>query len=113
MAEIILSFFAVIGICALFLRFFEVLSFRDIDIKSTLPLLIDLRGKEKEEIFDLFEMLYSVCHRPSGKIIQNSICVFQEKAPLSRAELMELCLLFHLKAVILDENEFEEWKKQI
>lgn len=113
MAEIILSFFAVIGICALFLRFFEVLSFRDIDIRSTLPLIIDLRGKEKEEIFDLFERLYSVCHRPSGKIIQNSICIFREKEPLSRGELMELCLLFHFKAHILDENEFEQWKREL
>ena len=65
MSEIILSFFAVIGITLLAMQICDFFFFRKFHPK--LPLIVDIRKIEEKEIIEIFEVITTVRQKTSGK----------------------------------------------
>ncbi len=106
MAEIILSFFAIIGVALLIDYLCDYLFFRksEPDIKMT----IDLRNKGEEELLDVFELLSTVSQRKSGQAITKNLdIIIDRNNPLMKNMVADYIRVFHLRANITESNELK------
>ncbi|MBR5294999.1 MAG: hypothetical protein IKU24_00235 [Clostridia bacterium] len=105
MAEIIISFFAVIGITFLAIYFCDYIFFRKFYHKLTL--LIDLREKSELETIEIFELILSVRDRKSGKCATGEIFVLTKESQHDVIRIANHYIKsFQLPGKILDESEF-------
>ena len=106
MAEIILSFFAVIGVILLIDYFSDYLFFRK--SKPDIKMTIDLRNKDEEEILDTFELISTVSQRKSGQAISRNLhIIINRNNPLMKNMISDYLLLFRLRAHITESDEFK------
>lgn len=104
MAEIILSFFAVIGMLFLIVYVCDYFFYRTYN--ENLVLTIDTRVMTIEACIDSFELISSVRQTASGRAILSNLCVivsdyYDEKAKLSR----EYMRVFHIPGKIEVEHK--------
>ncbi len=104
MAEILLSFFAVIGILFLIVYSCDYAFYRN--FKSDMTLIVDTRNKTVEQCIDAFELINSVRQMSSGKAVLNFILVVvnnenDDKAKLAR----EYMRVFQIRGSIRTAQE--------
>lgn len=108
MTEIILSFFAVIGITLLTLQFFDFIFFRKFN--PNLPLIVDLRNKDKKEIIETFELISTVRQKTSGKSAITKLIVLTKNTCDEKANIAKKYMeIFHIPGEIYDQNN-QMWK---
>ncbi len=73
MTEIILSFFAVIGITLLTLRICDFIFFHK--FKPDLKLIVDIREKEAKDVIEIFELITTVRQNTSGKALASKLFI--------------------------------------
>ncbi len=104
MAEIIISFFAVIGITFLGIFLCDYFFFRKFSHK--LSLLVDLRAKNEVETIEIFELILSVRERRSGKAAIGEIVVLtKDTATDVRRIANHYINSFRLPGKVLEESE--------
>ena len=110
MIEIILSFFAVIGIALLTVRICDTIFYHKFHIR--LPLIVDLRGKTEEEAIEIFELIASVRQRSSGKAaISDLIVLIGRGGSFHREAAYHYIKIFDLKGTVYSDGE-EIWKQE-
>ena len=108
MAEIILSFFAVIGITFLGIHFCDFLFYRKFSHK--LSILVDLREKNELETIEIFELILSVRDRKSGKAATGEIIVLTKKDACDVSRIANYYInSFHLTGKILNESDLTQY----
>ncbi len=110
MAEIILSFFAVIGITFLAIYICDYFFFRKFEHK--LSLFVDLREKNESETIEIFELITSVRDRESGKALLGELIVL---ASADNNDIIRIAnhymKFFHLEGnIYTDKDDFFEEK---
>jgi len=103
MKEIILSFFAVIGITLLVLNGMDFIFYKK--YKPNVTLKISLETTEESELIRIFELVSTVRKAPCGKALIQKIEI---ELPMIEAKKQEL-LLYYLKLFEL-ENSVLIWK---
>lgn len=88
MTEIILSFFAVIGITLLLLHFCDYLFYRK--FHPNLTLFVDLRSKCEEEAIEILELLSTVRSKKSGQAAIGEIVIL-----IKRHQNLDDKVLYH------------------
>lgn len=107
MTEIILSFFAVIGITLLTLQFCDYIFFRK--FKSVLPLIVDLREKNPKETIEIFELITTVRQKTSGKAAISKIIVIIDSKNDQIANIAQRYMdIFQIPGSIFTNNEWAE-----
>ena len=110
MAEIILSFFAVIGITFLALQVCDYFFFRN--FKHILSLIVDLRGKSVGETIEVLELITSVRQWQSGR---SALCDLIVVAPRDNPEIRKIAsyyfTTFHLSGKIYDDGDLS-WQER-
>lgn len=105
MAEIVLSFFAVIGMLFLIVYVCDYFFYRN--YHQTVTLTLDTRGMSIEACIDSFELVNTVRQTASGKAILSNLSVIvsdynDEKATLSK----EYMKIFHIPGELqLEKND--------
>ena len=103
MTYIILSFFAVIGLALLVIRFLDYLFYRS--IHSGGKLILDMRGKNEEEIFLILELIATVRDRKSGEAaIEELYLITDRSCHFNRDGLERLLSVFSLPGRVIDEE---------
>lgn len=106
MAEILVSFFAVIGITFLGIYLCDFFFFRKFSHK--LSLLVDLREKDEIETVEIFELILSVRDRRSGKAAIGEIIVLTKNNAIDvRRIAYHYINYFKLSAKILEESDID------
>ncbi len=104
MAEIIISFFAVIGITFLGIYLCDFFFFRKFYHK--LSLIVDLREKNELETIEIFELILSVRERKSGKAAVGELIVLVKKEAIDVRRIANHYIhSFHLSGKILEDDE--------
>ena len=104
MAEIILSFFAVIGITLLAIRIFDTVFYRK--MSPDIKLIVNLDGKSEEEIIILLELLSTVRMSKSGKAATGRIYyLYNGKCCLRRDEIYHYDRIFNLKGTVINDED--------
>ena len=109
MSEIILSFFAVIGITFLAIYTCDYFFFRKFGHK--LSLIADLREKNEAETIEIFELILSIRERQSGKALLGEMIVLVNKESRDVIRIAKHYMdFFHLDGNIYTEDDhfFEE-----
>ncbi len=100
MLDIVLAFFAVIGITFLLVHFFSFLYYRKLSYQ--IPLEADLRHMDKNEAIDFFELLSTVSHSSSGKALIGKVIVFlKEDQELTQEDVLRYFSIFDLEGEVL------------
>lgn len=105
MLEIILSFFASIGIVLIAARVIDYLFYHNTKVPSTL--LADLRQKTEEEAIEILELISSVRESYAGKAVIGEILVFIDEEELSRRTVEFYMKAFSLDGIIFSSEEAE------
>ncbi len=105
MLEIILSFFASIGIVLIAARFMDYLFYRN--TKVPLTLLVDLRQKTEEEAIEILELISTVRQSYVGRAVIGEILVFIDEKELSRRAVEFYMKAFSLNGIIFSSEEEE------
>lgn len=109
MIEIILSFFAVIGITLMALIFCDFLFFRKFD--QTLPLIVDLRTLSESEVIETFELITTVRQKTSGKAAIGKIIVLVRNDEAEKRKLANHYMkVFHIPGTLYDDEE-RQWQE--
>ncbi len=104
MAEIILSFFAVIGIALLAIRFFDTIFYRKME--TDIDLIVNLSKKSEEEIIALFELLSTVRSSKSGKAATGRIFYLcNEKSSLKQDVIYHYDKIFNLNGTVIKKED--------
>lgn len=107
MTEIILSFFAVIGLALLAIRFLDYLFYRK--TKSGGKLVLDLCGKSEEEVLLLLELIATVRDRKSGEAaIEELFLITDRSCHLNRDGIESLLTTFALPGTVLEKERIAE-----
>ena len=110
MGEIILSFFAVIGITFLALRICDYLFFRN--FQHFLSLIVDLRGKSEAETVEILELITSVGQSRSGRaVLSDLIVVVPKEDPVIRQIANHYMTTFHLSGKIYSDGDLS-WQER-
>ncbi len=104
MAEIILSFFAVIGIVLLAIRIFDTIFYRKME--TDIDLIVNLKGKSEEEVIALFELLSTVRSSKSGKAATGRIYYLcNEKYGIKRETIYHYDKIFNLNGTVIKKED--------
>ena len=107
MTYIILSFFASIGLALLVIRFLDHLFYRN--IHSGGRLILDVRGKNEDEIFLMLELIATVRERKSGEAaIEELYLITDRSCHLNRDGLERLLSVFSLPGRVMEKEEHPE-----
>ena len=99
MGQILISFFAVVGITLLGIRAFDFLFYRK--FHSNLALLVDLRGKSPETVIEIFELIALVRLRSSGRAAISELKIVLDEGDTLLENLTHRFLReYHLPAVV-------------
>ncbi len=110
MIEIVLSFFAVIGITLLTVRIFDTIFYHKVHVR--LPLIVDLRGKTEEEAIEIFELVASVRQRCSGRAaISDLIVLIERGGAIRRDTAYHYIKIFDLIGTVYSDGQ-ESWKQE-
>ena len=101
LSEIILAFFAVVGLTFIGIGVFEVFYYRN--RSYYLPMIVDLRDKNQDEAWELLEAISLLRRQKSGQaVIQELFLIFAPDHP----ELSEEKLYHYLRAFDLPGTVF-------
>lgn len=108
MSNIILSFFAAIGIVLLVVRIGDYLFYRK--CKFCLPLVVDLRKKDAEEIIEIFELITTVRNRTSGRAAISDLIILSDQRDTLQSDLIQYYInSFDLRGKIYYGSD-TDWK---
>ena len=108
MTEIILSFFAVIGITLLAMQFCDYIFFHK--FKPNLRLIVDIRNRDEKEIIEIFELITTVRQKTSGKSTISELIVLTNTLEDKKSDIAKRYMeVFHLEGTLF-ENGNECWK---
>jgi hypothetical protein len=111
MVEILLSFFAVIGIILLAIQFFDFLFYRKFNPK--INTVVDLRNCDLEESVRILELLSGVRNRKSGKAATGKLIFLTKRNHRFRDDLLwHYIKIFDLDGIVVHNLE-EEISKRI
>lgn len=109
MTEIILSFFAVIGITLLTLHICDFIFFHKFN--KDLPLIVDIRWKDAKEVIDIFELITTVRQKASGKAVISRIIILTNSYTDQNSNIAKKYIeTFQIPGELYEEGN-EEWKK--
>lgn len=109
MTEIILSFFAVIGITLLAMQFCDYIFFRK--LKPGLKLIVDIRERSEKEIIEIFELITTVRQKTSGKSAVSELIVLTTSLYDKKSDIAKRYMeIFHIEGTLY-ENGDEVWKE--
>jgi len=103
MAEILLSFFAVIGMLFLLIYFCDYLFYRSFSQKMTLT--VDTRNRTEEDCMEIFELITSLRQMTIGKAALNHIIILVSDLDDNHAKLAyEYIRVFKLPGEVREEK---------
>ncbi len=110
-SEILLSFFAVIGITLLVMQICDFFFYKK--VKENFSLILDFRNKDEEEIIQILEMIGTVRARESGKAaISNLIVLIQEDRDHFKEIIYHYLKVFQLPGTVFSIDD-PSWIEEI
>lgn len=107
MYEIILSFFAVIGVVLLIVRFLDFLFYRR--FKTGGILILDLSGKTETEVIMLIELIATVRDRACGKAaLEKTYLITDKSCQIKRDDLYRLLNSFGIPGCVHERENISE-----
>ena len=107
MSEILLSFFAVIGVTFLVMMLMDFLFYRKANSDSVL--LLDFREKSEEEMVEVFEMISTVRSRRSGKgAISKVIVILKKNGGISKDRVYQYINAFSLNGAVFTDDSWKD-----
>ncbi len=104
MTEIILSFFAIIGIVLMAIHLCDFFFYRK--CTENLPLLVDLKGKSELESIEILELIATVRQRRSGKAAISELMVLTDSSSeMQKDELYRYLKIFGIPGTIYENIE--------
>jgi len=111
MTEILLSFFAVIGITLLAIRICDYLFYRKTVLNA--PLILNFSDKCEEEIISVLELIATVRQRSSGKAVLSRLVVLVKEDDIETHRICEHYLnVFELPGLIFSVTD-DSWRAEI
>ena len=104
MTEIILSFFAIIGIVLIAIYICDYFFYRK--YKECLPLLVDLKGKSELESIEILELIATVRQRKSGKAAISELMILTDNtSEIKRDDIYRYLKIFGIPGTIYNNVE--------
>lgn len=104
MTEIILSFFAIIGIVLMAINLCDFFFYRK--YKENLPLLVDLKGKNELESIEILELIATVRQRRSGKAAISEVMILTDSSSeIKRDDIYRYLKIFGIPGTIYENIE--------
>lgn len=104
MTEIILSFFAIIGIVLLSIHMCDYFFYRK--YKENLPLFVDLREKSELEAIEILELIATVRQRKSGRAaISELMILIRSDSKIKRDDIYHYLKIFNIPGTVYENIE--------
>ena len=103
MIEIILSFFAAIGVVLLLTTLFDFIFYRKYE--SGFVLKMDMRGKDIEQIIFDLELIHTVRSKKSGEVVIASVEIVSDHNEDFRRKIYSYMKIFSIPGIVVFEEK--------